>query len=190
MTQETINFNEIYSKTREQVFNHALRVIKDYQYSEDITMKVFIKIDKLNKNEATRFNPEKSSLTTWVHTVTNSMILDFFRHKSYNKYKNVSDYVDSEGNEFFEFEASNKNRADSNVLNDELEQRINTAFKTLKIDYQKIAILYFNYQYSYIEISKILDMPMGSIKAMLNRCRTMLQIELKDLHNVKKVVTL
>lgn len=182
MTQNKIKFEDIYLQTNEQVLNHALRLIKDVQHSEDVTMKVFAKIDKLNKNPLTHFDSKKSSLTTWVHMITNGVILDYFRTNKSNKFKNVSDFGnENDPKDNFEFEASKQSNSDTDILNKELKDKIDNAFKTLKPDYLKIAILYFNYQYTYTEIAKILNVPMGTVKAMLSRCRAMLQTELKDL---------
>lgn len=183
-----ITFNEIYSKTNEQVLNHALRIIKNFHDSEDVVMKVFAKIDRLNKSDATRFNPDRASLTTWVYKITNTMILDYFRTNHSNKFKNVSDFTDSDGNEFFEFEATKNSNADSNVLTKEIQEKIVKAFHDLKPNYRRIGVLYFIREHTYEEISNILDMPMGSVKGMLSRCREKLQIELKELHTVMATV--
>lgn len=185
MTQKTITFEQIYDETNKRVSAHTLRVIKNLHDSKDVTMKVFAKISRLNKNPLTRFNPEKSTLNTWVHMITNGVILDYFRTNHSKKFKNVCDFIDSDGNEFFEFEASKQNNADANILNKELEQRIIKAFHGLKSNYRRIGVLYFIREHTYEEISNILNIPMGSVKGNIARARKMLQTELKDLHKVK-----
>ena len=187
---KTISIEKIYNETNERVLNQALRFVKDVQHSEDIAMKVFAKINRLNKNPLTCFNPNESSLNTWVYRITNHMILDYFRSKHYNKYKNVSDFGDeNDPKDNFEFEASKQSNADTDILNKELEQRIDLAFYNLKPEYRKIATLFFVHQFTYDEICTDLDLPMGTVKGMLSRCREKLQTELKDLYKVKAKTT-
>lgn len=181
-----MTFTEIYTQTNEIVLNHALNIVKDVQHSEDITMQVFAKIDRLNKNPLTCFNPEKSKITSYVITVTNSMIIDFFRSNKNKKFKFVSDFTNEDNKETFEFEAPMQSNADNNVLTTETQKRIEKAFHDLKPNYRRIGVLFFIREHSYDEISKMLDMPIGTVKGMLSRCREKLQIELKDLHVVRK----
>lgn len=182
-----ITVEKIYLETHEQVLNHALRVIKNFHDSEDVTQKVFIKIARLMKSDSTRFNPKKSALSTWVHLITNSAILDYFRTNHSDKYKNVTDFTNNEGKEVFEFEASKNSNADTEILKSETQKRIVAAFHDLKPKYRRVATLYFIRERSYEEISEMLNIPMGTVKGMLNRCREKLQETLKDLHTVRKV---
>ncbi len=60
----------------------------------------------------------------------------------------------------------------------ELKKRINRAFNTLKPNYKRIAELFFLDGKKYHEIAEICQIPMGSVKGMINRARTLLQMEL------------
>lgn len=184
-----ITFEKIYTETHEQVLAHALRIIKNFHDSEDVTMKVFAKIDRLNKNDATRFDPEKSKLTTWVHMITNGLILDYLRTNKNKKHKFVSEFVNEDGKKTFEFEAPQNTNADNDILRSEKQVKIVSAFQNLKPKYRKIATLYFISEHTYDEISEMLNIPMGTVKGMLNRCREKLQAELKDLHTVRNTRT-
>lgn len=183
-----ITFEQIYSETHEHVLSHTFRIIKNFHDSEDVTMKVFAKISRLNKSDETRFDPKKSALSTWIYMITNGLILDYFRTNKNKKHKFVSDF----GNEHdpknnFEFEAPKQNNPDSEILKNETQQRIVKAFHDLKPNYRRIGVLYFIREHTYEEISDMLNIPMGTVKGMLSRCREKLQTELKDLHTVKKV---
>jgi len=50
---------------------------------------------------------------------------------------------------------------------------------TLKPKYQRIAELYFLQDKPYNEVAELLEIPLGTVKGMINRVRTMLQAELK-----------
>ena len=184
MTVKTIKFEEIYSEMHEQVLAHTFRVIKNFHDSEDITMKVFAKIVRLNKSDATRFNPEKSALSTWVYMITNGAILDYLRTNKNKKHKFVSEFADNEGREFFEFEASKQSNADSEILATEKQAKIVKAFHDLKPKYRRVATLFFIREHTYEEISDMLNIPMGSVKGNIARARKMLQEKLDNVYVV------
>ena len=181
--EQQSKFAYIYAETHSQVQNHVRRVVRHEHDSEDVAMDVFIKIQKLIKNPVTTFDENKSSLSTWVHTVTNSVILDFFRTNHQDQYKAVSDFVDHEGHEIFNFISPDINRADNDILTAELHSRIAKAFRTLKPKYRKIAILFFLRDLPYVEIAEIVNVPMGTVKGMLSRARQKLQTELDGVYN-------
>jgi len=188
-----ITLAQIYNETNSQVFNHVRRVVKHLHDSEDVTSDVYVKIEKLMRKESTRFDEDKASLSTWVHTVTNSVILDFFRTNHQEYYKAVSDFKkngdDTGLDSPFQFVAPTRHNADAKILRTETRNRIAKALRSLKPNYRKIAYYYFLKDLPYIEVADLLDIPMGSVKGMLNRCRTKLKEELKGVYTLKTVKT-
>lgn len=184
-----ITIEKIYTDHKQSVFNHVLCIVKNYHDSEEVTEDIFLKIMRLNQNEKTRYNPELSALTTWIRIISNSVILDYFRTNHQDRYKAVSDFVDSDGNEVFNFVAPRNANADNEVLTNELQKIIINAFQSLKIKYRKVATLYFIKGYEYSEIAEMLDIPMGSVKGMLNRSRGKLQEALKGVYKLKEINT-
>jgi len=195
-----ITIEKIYTDHKQSVFNHVLCIVKNYHDSEEVTEDIFLKIMRLNQNEKTRYNPELSALTTWIRIISNSVILDYFRTNHQDRYKavsdfvdsdgnEVSDFVDSDGNEVFNFVAPRNANADNEVLTNELQKIIINAFQSLKIKYRKVATLYFIKGYEYSEIAEMLDIPMGSVKGMLNRSRGKLQEALKGVYKLKEINT-
>lgn len=183
---------QIFNQTYTQVLNHCKRVIKNQHDAEDVASDVFVKIQKLMSKDSTRFNEEKSALTTWVHTVTNSVILDFFKTNHQDKYKAVSDFVDNDSSKnenkvYFNFVASERHNADRKVLDAELQSRVAKAFRSLKPKYRKIAVLFFLRDLPYTEIAEIVNVPMGTVKGMISRARTKLQAELDGAYNLRAV---
>ena len=68
---------KVYNECHEQIYQHALRVVKNIHDAEDVRSDVYLKIQRL---ECAQFDEsKKASLSSWVHTITNSVILDFFR---------------------------------------------------------------------------------------------------------------
>ena len=171
--------SRLYKLYNETVFNHVLRVVKNYHDSENVMTDVFLKIMRLKLV----FNPKRgASEATWIHTITNCVIIDFFRTNHQIYYKPIGDYVDDEGRNVFINIAPKKTNTDSDILTDELQSRIKKAFSGLKPKYRFIAKMYFQKEHSYKELSEMFDLPMGSIKGFLSRTRNMLQKELKNIY--------
>lgn len=185
MTKELTTVELAFNQCHEQIFNHALRVVKNFHDAEEIRSNVYLKIHKLKCAE---YNKSKGTeLSSWVHTVTNSVILDFFRTNHQDRYKAISDFIDNEGNDLFEFVAPKNASADDKVLTAEVQERIVSAFRGLKSDYRRIATLYFIREYDYNEIADMLNVPLGTVKGMINRSRTKLQEALKGMYSLKAV---
>jgi len=180
----------IYNETHSEVLNHVRRTLLNNKDDvENVTMDVYIKIQKLIRKPETRFDENKSSLNTWVHTVTNSVILDFFRTNHQDRYTAVSDFADGEDEEksYFVFEPPQNSNADQKVLDAELHSRVAKAFRSLKPKYRRVAIMFFLRELRYEEIAENLNVPMGSVKGMLSRARQVLQEELEGVYRLKSV---
>ena len=172
-----MTIEKMYNQYYSEVFNYIKWKINSISDAEEIANDVFIKADRLNKNEKTRYNSEKCAVKTWLLTITNSAIIDYFRTNHKDKYVNVGQFCDAEtGKELFQF-VDNSNT--DSIENQELQVRLKGAFKTLKPKYRSIAYLFFLKDKPYNEIAEICNVPMGTVKAYLSRCREMLQQELK-----------
>ena len=90
---------------------------------------------------------------------------------------NVDSFVDEKGNELFTFVSDNSTSKD--VENKELKAVILAAFNNLKPKYQKIAHLFFLEEKKIEEIADSCEMPVGTVKGMIFRCREQLQGQLE-----------
>ena len=174
-----------YNKCHDQIYNQALRAVKNIHDAEDIRGDVYKKIGSLKCAEYDEHHEKKASIETWVHRITNHVILDFFRTNHQEYYTAVSDFADGddENKSYFNFVAPENSRADNDILTAEFHSRIAKAFRTLKPKYRKIAILFFLRDLPYVEIAEIVNVPMGTVKGMLSRARQKLQTELDGVYN-------
>lgn len=177
-TMTATTFNEIYKRYHKKVFNYvAYKLNGNYLIAEDITSETFIKVN----NKLNTFDATKSEIFTWIMTIAINCIADYFRRDKSKYCIRLSDFVDNEtGNEFIQLIADNK--TDSTIEGKELMREIKMAFESLKPNYKKIANLYFLEELQYNEIAEICNIPMGTVKGTINRCREILQ---KQLNGVK-----
>lgn len=184
----TNEFNQMYLDNKVEIFNYINWKICNIYNAEDLTEEVFIKANRLifTAKVEHRFNPAKSHIKTWLRTIANTGIIDYYRTNHSNKFQCISDFVNSEGDETFQFVAPKTANADFELENNILKERLSSAFANLKPKYKRIAILYFLNDRGYTEISEMLNVPMGTVKGMINRVREMLQADLKGLYFVKQ----
>lgn len=176
MDTKTIKFNGIYAKYRERVYYNAMKWVKCSETAEDITSQVFLKV----YNNLDSYDSEVSSIKTWLYHITKSTIIDCYRkEKKHSDNISVSDYVDDYGRETV-IVPDNHINTDSYYENRELMKKIKRTIYNLGFANRRVAILSFIKQMSYKDIAEICNLPMGTVKATIYRCRELLQKELKN----------
>lgn len=170
-------FNQIYAKHHSEIMNYIKFKVNCVEDAEEICIDTFEKVCRYMDS----FDESKSKFTTWLRNVANTCISDHFR-KDGNAYRyneiSASDFADAEtGKELFTFHSNEE--TESLAENNELHNQLVKAFRKLKPKYRKIATLYFLREKEYKEIAEICEIPMGSVKGMISRCRAMLQSELE-----------
>jgi RNA polymerase sigma-70 factor (ECF subfamily) len=169
-----ISIDVLYKKHYGEILNFIMQKLHNTEISEELTNDTFIRaMEKMYQ-----FNPEKSKLLTWLYNIAKNLIIDYYRKDDSDKYINVSDFVDESGNEIIQFKDYNNN-SDENLENKELLQAVHKAMSSLKPKYQKIAQMFFIEDRPYPEIAKALEMPVGSVKGMVFRIKSMLRGELQ-----------
>jgi RNA polymerase sigma-70 factor (ECF subfamily) len=168
------DINTIYHKYYKQVYYFILGKVNNQAHiAEELTNDVFMKA----KEHLEKYDVYLAKLNTWLFTIAKNTVIDHFRTAHADKYISVDNFVDSEtGRETFQIADNNET---DNVENDELSTAIQRAMYSLKPKYRRIAELFFMEQKKYDEIAEILDIPMGSVKGMINRVRAMLQESLQ-----------
>jgi len=171
------NFNQIYAENYTTILNYVNFKVRNLHDAEDITSIAFVKV---SQNLHT-FDSTKANLNTWLHTIANNCIIDFIRMETNRKTNtlHVSNFVDAEtGKEFIELPDNSVKNSRNDMESNELHRKLAKAFRSLKPKYKTIAYLYFLKEREYNEIATMCNVPMGTVKGMISRCREMLQTEL------------
>lgn len=141
-----------------RIFSYVYRMVRNYHSAEDITFDTFIKCFKA----LATFDTSKP-FTTWLFTIAHNLTVDHFRK---NKYE--YEYLD-------ERHASSDNLVQKYDRKKKMEQIDEALLKLPPVD-RELVILFHKEEYSYKEISEILDMPITTIKTRLHRARKRLRI--------------
>jgi RNA polymerase sigma factor (sigma-70 family) len=171
ITKKIPAFNEVYKDYKNLVMSQLRQKIKNESDCEELCNDIFMKVNEFLHT----FNCERAKFSTWIYKFVENKIIDYFRGegKRMQQQSNVSDLVNSEGQEAFTFVSHSE--TSSHVEGKELQSKISLAMSKLKPQYRRIAELFFLEQKEYKEIAEILDIPMGTVKGTLLRAKVMLQ---------------
>jgi RNA polymerase sigma-70 factor (ECF subfamily) len=172
IAKSKVSFDTLYNKQYKYIYNHIKFRVNYTHIAEELTQDVFIKANKAYDN----YNPFKSKVTTWLLNIAKNTIIDFYRTNK-ESHQNIENFVDSEGNEYFTIESD---LTSDNSENENLKNKMDIAIDNLKPTLKEVFKLYHFENKLYKEISEILNIPIGSVKAYLNRAKASLKESLKE----------
>ena len=154
LRQEDQNaFSYLYDNYAAALNGIIMRMVDDNQLAEDILQEAFIKI----WNNFKQYDNSKGRLFTWMINITRNLTIDTLRSKGYKKQKKISQ--DENSVTTYQDKNFTSDRFDTIGLRKQLEY--------LKPD-QKVIIdlAYFN-GYTQEEISKEMEIPLGTVKTRM-----------------------
>jgi len=174
---EVKSFNEIYTTYYNRVENFLTAKLNGKRHiAEELTQDTFIKVSQHLEN----YNSDRAKLSTWIYTIANNQLTDYFRKNKSNQVMSVDSFINENGEPSFQFTDSQE--ADVSVVSEEKMSAVKRAMNKLNTLEQRIADLYFMQEKQYIEIVEYLNIPMGTVKGVINRLRKKLQKELEQVY--------
>lgn len=168
------SFSELIDKYKNLVFNLAYRMTYNLQDAEDISQEVFIRVYKSLSN----FNP-RYKFSTWLYQMTLNLCRDRFRKGKIPSISLDTPPNESDQKDFNSLVANPKNNLEETFLQAEQTNFINDLITSLPFKYREVIILRHLKDLSYDEMSKILNISLGSVKTRLFRARDLLRNKLK-----------
>ncbi len=168
-------FAELWNRHKHLAFKMALGIVKDPTEADDLVQESFIKAFK----SLSRYNP-KYAFTTWLCKIVSNHCLDHLRRRKIRAYSleepvpSKSGYIQREIADWTlnpEWQLFRKQRRIS----------IDQAIESLPPRYRRVIVLRHKEDRSYDEISQILDIPLGTVKAQIFRARELLKKKLKGI---------
>jgi RNA polymerase sigma-70 factor, ECF subfamily len=168
---ETIGYKVLVNRFKNRIFSYALYMVKNRMDAEDICQEVLI---KLWKNMGKFELPAAGS---WIMRTTHNLCIDYLRRVQ--KVKQRSIFIDEDSEEKL-IDEDKLNQPEVSTLQNLTNEKIKAAIKKLPENLKSVFVLYEIDGLKYKEISKVLDMPINSVKVYILRARKKLQEELKD----------
>jgi RNA polymerase sigma-70 factor, ECF subfamily len=160
------SFSDLYDSYSRALYGVTFKMVNDNEVAEDILQEVFMKIwENIDK-----YDSSKGTLFTWMINITRNSCRDYFRSKHYRTQMLVSENS---------LEKIYKGINNSYVTYQDENYELHEMTQRLELKYKEIIDLVYIYGYSQEETSKILDLPIGTVKT---RSRAAIKI-LRELYN-------
>lgn len=166
-------FGGLVDKYHRRVYNLAYRLTSNPEKAKDISQEAFIRVYK----SLEKYNP-KFKFSSWLLKTVSNLCIDYHRSKP-NQNASLENIVDA-GAEGILFDDVRGPKPTEVELEDRLEslemqKLIRDGIDGLPIDYKAVVVLRHVQNFSYKEISDIMNLPMGTIKARIFRARKLLK---------------
>jgi RNA polymerase sigma factor (sigma-70 family) len=148
-------FNELVRRYQQKVYWIARRMVGDHDEADDITQEVFLKVYKKLKD----FRND-SSFYTWIFRITNNTAINVLRQKKIVNFLRLDD-VFSKRVEI----GDETSKPDDKLHQKENQLLLEKAITKLAPKQKKVFILRYYEEMPYSEISKLLKISIGGLKA-------------------------
>jgi len=170
-------FNHIVERYKDKLTNFLYRFTYDIDSAQDLAQDTLLKV-YINKDSY----KEIAKFSTWVYTIASNLAKTELRKIKRRKTYTISD-LSTDDREFV------LHRSDAESFEDEEDtlasgKILQKCLNVLDDEFKNIIILRDIQELSYDEISKILKIPLGTVKSRINRGR----FKLKDLLKKEGVV--
>lgn len=145
------SFNRLAVKYQEKIYWHARRMTGNHLDADEIVQEVLIVL--YNKLKTFEF---KSSLYTWIYTITNTRSINYLKKKSLRNFFSLDDITNKK---FDQKDVIDNLESKQNV------DKIEKALQKLPVKQREVFIMRNFDELSYEEISQITGKSVGALKA-------------------------
>lgn len=171
-TQNREAYLDLFRRYKKKLFLYIYQMTRDKDEAEDILQNVFTKTYKNIQN----FDLSRK-FSSWIYRIAHNEAVNYLKRKSkrytvsWDDVKTSKDKLDT---------ASNEQPLEDSWLQKEITEEIRGAIKKLPEQYQRILDMRYFQEYSYDQISKILDKPVNTVGTLINRAKKKLLEVVKD----------
>lgn len=182
MTQENNNQNRDYNRVFEEEFLPQIDSLYTFAYhltyneedANDLVQETYLKayrfIDKYH---------EGTNAKAWLFKILKNVFINQYRRRSKQPtkvdYEEIVTYQDEEDTQYSSYQDLREEMFQQ-MMGDEVTNAINA----LPVDFRVVILLSDIEGFTYEEISKIIDIPIGTVRSRLHRARNMLKEKLKE----------
>ena len=168
-----VAFTRLVNRYKNRIYNFIHKYVHDMDLAQDLTQDTFLKL-YTHKNTYR----EIAKFSTWLYTIALNLARTELRKKKRRKTYAVSD-LSTKDREFILSSDSNVIK-DSTAEKNDLSLIMNACLKQLSEEFKTMIIFRDFQELSYDVISKIMDIPIGTVKSRINRGRFKLLKLLKE----------
>lgn len=162
-------YAELMKRYRKSVFHLVLKMVRNADEAEDLTIEAFAKAFK----GLQKFNPEYT-FSTWLFRIATNNCIDYIRKKRILTTSIDNPLRDGDGDEMtIDIKDNALNPQDETIRQQKIEM-MQTIVTKLPSKYQILIKMRYFQELSYEEIAESLDFPLGTVKAQLHRAKELL----------------
>lgn len=161
---------------KDSIYFLLLKMVNNKSDAEDLAIETFGKAFKNLRSYTPNF-----AFSTWLFKIASNNCIDYLR-KQKVKQKHIpieNNIADEYGESYVTLQSSSPDPEEELILRQK-EKLMHTVVKKLNPRYRKLIELRYFQELSYVEISKELNIPIGTVKARLFRSRILLYNTLKE----------
>ena len=167
-------YAELLGRYWDSIYYMLLKMAHNKDDAEDLTIEAFAKAFKNLDNYEPNF-----AFSTWLFKIANNNAIDFIRRQ-----KGIIVPIENPGNDPDDDSTlqlpSNLPDPEEDLIKKQKAILLKTVVDQLKPRYSKLVKLRYYKEYSYEEIAKELNLPLGTVKAQLFRAKELLYNILKN----------
>jgi RNA polymerase sigma factor (sigma-70 family) len=166
-------FEEEFLPHADALYNFAYHLTYDEDDANDLVQETYMKAYRFVGNYERGTNAK-----AWLFKILKNAFINEYRKKSKRPaqvdYEEVITYQDEEDSQYSSYMDLREEMFQS-MMGDEVTNAINS----LPVDFRTVILLCDIEGFKYEEISKIIDIPIGTVRSRLHRARNMLKEQLK-----------
>lgn len=170
---ELAAYEEIVRRYKDQLLNFVFRFLNNQEEAEDVVQETFLRVYR-NRFAYTRV----AKFSTWIYTIAGNLARTELRRRKRRRFLSLSDMGLEDRDYEISDEVFNPETHVDSALGEEIIQR---EISKLSPKFREVIILRDVQELSYEEISKIIRVPIGTVKSRVNRARLRLQNRLKKI---------
>lgn len=153
------SYTELVNRYRDKIISFLYRYMHDIDAAEDLAQEAFFKVYLKKDSYKDTFK-----FSTWLFTIASNLAKTELRKLKRRKTSSISDINEDGKSENIFIDEDNIEKSSNNE-----SKLLQKALSELEHDYKIIIILREIQELSYDVISKILQLPLGTVKSRLNR---------------------
>jgi RNA polymerase sigma factor (sigma-70 family) len=171
--EKTAIFDGEFMPHIDSMYNFAFRLTFDEDDAKDLVQDTYMKAFRfINSFE------QGTNAKAWLFRILKNSFINEYRKKSKQPakvdYQEVETFYNSDD---VDYQSTTDLRAES--VKDMLGDEISNALNALAVDFRTVIILADLEGFTYEEMAKILDIPIGTVRSRLHRARNLLKEQLK-----------
>lgn len=161
-------FARLLARYKDAIYFMLLKMVNNRNDAEDLTLEAFGKAFK----NIHQYSPTYA-FSTWLFKIASNNCIDFLRRKK-GTYVAIDNNSDSAQNNETVRLKSKELDPEEKLIRQQKAILLHRVVRRLKPRYRTLVELRYFREYSYEEIAKELELPLGTVKAQLFRAREML----------------